>query len=80
VKGIVFHHNPEDGADTICDIVCMGNLAARKIEASLANTKLDLCPDAGVLQRLEMTRESYEELCRAAVQRFEQVRTRYNVK
>ncbi|MBI2948809.1 MAG: HDOD domain-containing protein [Verrucomicrobia bacterium] len=80
VKGIVFHHNPEDGADPICDVVCMGNLAARKIEAGLANTKLDLWPDAGVLQRLVMTREGFEELCRVAVQRFEQVRTRYNVK
>lgn len=80
VKAIIYHHNPEEGADPICDVVCMGNVAARRIEAALANQKLEIYPDPAVLQRLAMTKEGFDELCRAGVQRFEQVRTRYNVK
>ena len=80
VKGIIYHHNPEDGEDLICDVVYIANLAAKKIEAGMANRKLPLTLDAGVIQRLALTREGFEKLCTEGVQRFEKVRSRYNVK
>ena len=42
--------------------------------------KLELLPDAAVMQHLAMAREGFEKLCVDGVQRIEQARTRYNVK
>lgn len=80
VKGIIYHHNPETGADLVCDFVYLANLVAKKIDAELAGKELALDPSKDVLERVGMAPASLEQLCAAAVQRFEQVRSRYNVK
>lgn len=80
VKGIVFHHHPDAGGDSICDVVYMANIAAWKMEASLANKKYEPTPEANVLERLGMTAAGFEALSVEGVKRFENVRTRYNVK
>jgi putative nucleotidyltransferase with HDIG domain len=79
-KGIIHHHAPEAGSDPICDLVYIANLAAKKVEAALETKVLDSQPDAAVFGRLGMSQDGFNKLCTAAVERFEQVRARYNVK
>jgi HD-like signal output (HDOD) protein len=33
VKGIIHHHDPEAGADVICDLTCLANRVAVRLEA-----------------------------------------------
>lgn len=80
VKGIIFHHQPELGLDPICDVVYMANLGAKRILAAIVGKELELAPSEDALERLEMKAEGFDELITAGVERFEQVRTRYNVK
>ncbi len=80
IKGIIFHHQPELGLDPICDATYMANIGAKQIVARFANKELDLVPDEDSMDRLGITPEGFEKLCVAGVERFEQVRTRYNVK
>lgn len=80
VKGIIFHHQPELGLDPICDVAYMANIGAKRILAAIAGKELELAPSEDSMERLEMTKEGFDELITAGVQRYEQVRTRYNVK
>ena len=80
VKGIIYHHNPEEGDDSICDSVYLANIMAKKAEAKMAGKALDLMPDAGVMERMSLAAEDMDKFCAATVDRFEKVRTRYNVK
>ena len=80
IKGIIFHHQPELGLDPICDATYLANIGAKQIVARIANKELELVPDEDCMDRLGMTPEGFEKLCVAGVERFEQVRTRYNVK
>ncbi len=80
VNGIIHHHNPDEGADPVCDFVYLANIAAKMLQARLLSKKLELIPEPDVCQRLGMAADGFEKLVEAAVQRFEEVRTRYNVK
>ncbi|MDA1277344.1 MAG: HDOD domain-containing protein [Verrucomicrobia bacterium] len=80
VKGIIFHHQPELGLDPICDVTYMANIGAKQIQARTRGKELDLAPSDDCMERLGMSKEGFEALCIAGVERFEQVRTRYNVK
>ena len=80
VKGIIHHHTPEIGDDPICDTVSLANVVAKKSEAKMAGKTLDIMPDPGVMERMGLNPEDFDKLCAAAAERFEKVRTRYNVK
>lgn len=80
VKGIIYHHNPEEGQDTICDVVYMANLGAKYIQAKLQNKEFDAALSGDVMQRLGVAPDGFAAMCDAGVQRFEKVRQRYNVK
>lgn len=79
VKGIIFHHEPDAGDDPICDMVYMANLIAKQAIAP-ADQQADLTFNPGSVQRLGSSKENIESWIDAARQRFDQVRTRYNVK
>jgi putative nucleotidyltransferase with HDIG domain len=80
VRGIIHHHTPELGRDVICDLVYVANLGAKKVEAKLRGKTLELMPSTEVRDRVGLKAEAFERLCDEATERFEQVRSRYNVK
>jgi putative nucleotidyltransferase with HDIG domain len=80
VKGIVYHHNPEEGGDSICDVVCLANLAAKQIETGSPEIKPELLPKSDLVERLGLEHDGFEKLCIEGIKRFELVKTRYNVK
>jgi len=77
-QGIIYHHNPGQGFDTICDLTYLANQIAKHIEAGLDGRKFDLVIALDVGERLALTPKRIEELCPLAVSRYEQVRRRYD--
>ncbi|MBI4661337.1 MAG: HDOD domain-containing protein [Verrucomicrobia bacterium] len=80
VLGIMHHHAPAEGADVICDVVYLANLAAKKIEAGLSGKQLDFKVDAGVAQRLGTDIRQFPDLCNQGAQMFQKVAALYGVK
>lgn len=73
VEGIIYHHNPAAGLDSICDAVYLANIVAKHIEGLPAPG-----PDKESLERLGVAEGRLEQLITAAKSRFESVSLRYN--
>ncbi|MBM3831793.1 MAG: HDOD domain-containing protein [Verrucomicrobia bacterium] len=43
VRGIIYHHNPDQGNDPICDIVYVSNLGAKKLRRNLWAKRSTCC-------------------------------------
>lgn len=80
VKGIIYHHSPDEGDSPICDVVYIANIVAKRAEATMAGKTLDLVPEPAVMERMGLAAEDLDKFTTATVERFEKVRTRYNVK
>lgn len=78
VLGITYHHNPEQGRDVICDLTCLANQVAKRIEAGLEGRPFAFDLEAGVQERLGLTLPALENVCPAAAARYAQVSRRYN--
>jgi putative nucleotidyltransferase with HDIG domain len=77
VKGITFHHNPDDGDDLICDTVHLANAVAKRV-ANESDTKLpttDIKPDA--VKRLGFDMKKFDELCDKTKTAFEKISALY---
>jgi putative nucleotidyltransferase with HDIG domain len=77
VKGIIYHHEPEAGADVVCDLTYLANRVAVRLEAALDQRKLDFSADESVCERLGLAASSLEDVCAAASRRYAQVSQRY---
>jgi len=86
IKGIVYHHNPEEGKDVICDFVCFANQIAKQIELGLDGETTDLNQLyenkslllEDVIQRIGVKPNRLESLCYVAGKKFDQISHRYN--
>jgi HD-like signal output (HDOD) protein len=78
VQGIIYHHNPEQGQDVVCDLTYLANQLAKRIEAGLDGRTFDLNIPLDVAERLALTPRMLDELCPIAASRYLQVRRRYN--
>jgi HD-like signal output (HDOD) protein len=79
VLGITYHHHPEEGSDVICELTCLANIVAKHIEARLDGQASALAVVPAVAERLCLAEEAIERLGPLALDRFRQVRRRYNV-
>lgn len=73
VKGIIYHHNPEEGVDVVCDAVYVSNILSKAI----TNQPVGY-PNEDSLQRLGLQAKHMEPLLGAARTRFNVVKARYN--
>jgi HD-like signal output (HDOD) protein len=78
VQGIIYHHNPGEGQDVICDLTYLANQLAKRIEAGLDGRYFDLSILPEVAQRLALTPKTLDNLCPIAAARYTQVSRRYN--
>ncbi|HZR21026.1 MAG TPA: HDOD domain-containing protein [Verrucomicrobiae bacterium] len=78
VQGIIYHHNPEQGLDVICDLTYLADQVAKRIEAGLDghNVDLSICPE--VAERLGLTPKTLNDFGPIAASRYLQVSRRYN--
>jgi HD-like signal output (HDOD) protein len=78
VQGIIYHHNPEQGLDGICDLTYLANQIAKRIEAGLDGRDFELVISPEVAERLGLTSELLDRFCPIAAARYAQVSRRYN--
>jgi HD-like signal output (HDOD) protein len=78
VLGIIYHHNPEQGNDIVCDVTYVANLVAKDIEARLDGRRLETSITPESLYRVGLVPEKWERFCRTAAARFADVSRRYN--
>jgi HD-like signal output (HDOD) protein len=78
VRGITYHHNPEQSLETVCDLTYLANLLAKRIEAGLDGRPFELAISPDVAARLALTPEILNDLCPIAALRYVQVSRRYN--
>ena len=73
IKGITYHHNPEQGMDLVCDVVHLANMAAKNVQAALVNKKAraELYPDSA--ERLILKKEDFTWLCTETQSSFTKV-------
>jgi HD-like signal output (HDOD) protein len=87
VKGIAYHHTPDEGGALVCDAVHVANIVAKQVDREepaegpdpvAPDDELDpeLCP--GSLKRLGMTPGTMQRCCVAVGDRLEQVLSAYN--
>ena len=80
VQGIIYHHNPDEGRDVVCDFAYVANQVAKGIEAHLDQTMHCYHLPAGTAERVGITEERLEALGRASIKRFQEVSRFYNVR
>ncbi len=73
VKGITFHHAPAAGLDLTCDVACLANHIAKRVENVSPLPDWDVV----VLGNLGIGESQLEDLTRAARANFEIVKARY---
>ena len=79
VAGTVYHHNPTEGNNVVCDFTYLANEAAKRIEAEFdgCRVRLEIMPD--VAERLGLDPGRIEEYREAVSARFGVVSLRYYV-
>ncbi|MCI0539744.1 MAG: HDOD domain-containing protein [Verrucomicrobiales bacterium] len=78
IQGIIYHHNPEQGLDVICDVTYLANQVAKRIEANLDGRRFDLAISPESAERLGLTPKNLDNLCPIAASRYAQVSRRFN--
>jgi HD-like signal output (HDOD) protein len=78
VQGILYHHDPEHGFDTICDLTCVADQVAKRIEAGLDGREFEPAIPVEVADRLGLTPAILDEFYPVAAARYAQVSCRYN--
>jgi HD-like signal output (HDOD) protein len=78
VRGITYHHNPEEfervDHDTICWVVHLADLAAESAGAGIGDIEVSRIEDhSAVLQRLGMTEDGFMQLCERVADSLEAV-------
>lgn len=78
VQGIIYHHQPEEGDDVVCDFAYVANQVAKLVEAHLDGTTHWCVLPAGTAERVGITEGRLDALGRASVKRFQEVSRFYN--
>lgn len=78
VRGIIYHHNPEEGSDVVCDFACLANHLAKQIEAGLDGRSAECALPPDVAERLGIDDGDLSRLHPVAAARFMEVSQCYN--
>ena len=77
VKGIIYHHTPEETDDIVCSAVYLANIAAKNVEAKLDGVKYEMELSEETFEELDMNQSQLEELCLTAVSRYAELTARF---
>jgi HD-like signal output (HDOD) protein len=78
VTGIIHHHTPDLAGDIVADAVHVANIAAKHVGAGHYADEDDRRLNPASLERLELTPQGFEKLCRQVEKRLEQVLAQYS--
>lgn len=77
VKGIIYHHTPEEGNDLVCHVVFAANHLAKATEASLGGQPIELKISDRNLSEIGLNPENLGNLQSDCVSRFEELRSQF---
>jgi putative nucleotidyltransferase with HDIG domain len=79
VKGISFHHQPDEGEDRICDVVCVSNDIA--VATGLVSMPVPRWPEdhSGAFKRMGLDNDAEIRVADVVKSRFEQVLERFRI-
>ena len=77
VKGIIYHHSPEEIDDMLCYAVCFSNEAAKVVERRLEGAAAKLPPLASPLG---ISPSGLEKICDESLSRYAEISARYSVR
>lgn len=73
VKGIIYHHTPDDANDSIADIVHVADAAAKRLGAGTVQNEHDREVHGPSLSRLCLSTHAFDTLCELVRGRLEEV-------
>ena len=73
VNGITFHHNPEMGGDSVCDVVHVANVVAKLAQAKLLSKESSASINPDAAERLGLVPEKLEGFVDETVTSFSKV-------
>jgi HD-like signal output (HDOD) protein len=77
VRGVIYHHDPQQADSLICYAVHVCDLVAKAIGAGLEHENNDEEAHTSALQALQLKATEFGRLCEAAAERFSDVLARY---
>jgi putative nucleotidyltransferase with HDIG domain len=77
VAGIIHHHTPELAGDVIADVVHVANTATKYVDAGRWSLESDRAVEPGSMERLKLTQQGFDGLCKQVGKRLEQVLRQY---
>jgi HD-like signal output (HDOD) protein len=77
VRGIIYHHSPQEGDDPVCDVVYLANIAAKKAGAGRFVIEEDAKVESSALDRVRLTEAGFDKLCEQVSLRMKDVVQRY---
>lgn len=80
IKGITYHHTPEEDQDCIGYVICLANRAAKVVEARVVGKSADITLETALSDRLGLTERQAEKLCVASAARFAEVSAWYDAR
>lgn len=78
VKGIIFHHTPDDAGDIVADVVHVANQAAKAVGAGHVALDEDKQVLPSSVARLKMGSQGFDGLCKQVGKRLDQVLSQYS--
>lgn len=73
VKGITYHHHPDQGEDVVCDVVHLADVAAKQVAAKLIQKPTETAVEKGPAERLGLMAGSLERICDDSMDVFAKV-------
>lgn len=77
VSGVIYHHAPQEGRDTICFTTHLANTVAHHIEGRPARTEAERKALDATRDHLELSRDGFEKLAETVVRRLNETNTRF---
>lgn len=78
VTGIVHHHTPDRAHDVVADVVHVANVTTMHIDAGRWTREEERQVNPGSADRLKLTPQGFESLCKLVGRRLEQVLAQYS--
>jgi HD-like signal output (HDOD) protein len=77
IKGVTFHHSPDEGRDLVCDVVYLANIAAKRIGEGVVRAPNEVVAHEPSLARLGITATVWEDLILTLPASFEATLAQY---
>ncbi len=80
VKGIIYHHTPEEADDVLCDTVCLADIVAKAVESANPTPTIRPAIRERIPEVLGIALDRIEPFCKFVTARFAELSARYGAR